>query len=292
MEEMAFPQVDDNYNYLPFFYVATEQGLQRTDIHEYAAFIWPKFLQERFGAGILRALWSNCRTTTSVTAWGMAIDSAGSTIEKEFARFALWNYYTGNRNIAGRFVSGADYPQVNIMQHIYTLPDSGNSSTLPPEPYAANYIVVENLNGYDGMLTFDFTGLTATVWGVSYIIDYGGGVYADSVISPLVNGKVKISIPHFENALRVTFIPAVCSHFGTNFNYTYHLYFRTPGDVDLDGRLSISDAVYLINWIFSGGATPNPVQAADLNCDGHGSVSDVVYLIRYIFAGGAAPCEL
>ena len=64
------------------------------------------------------------------------------------------------------------------MQYHYTLPDSGNFSSLPPEPFGANYIVVENLDGYNGMMVFDFTGLSATVWGVAYTIDYGAGQYS------------------------------------------------------------------------------------------------------------------
>jgi hypothetical protein len=70
------------------------------------------------------------------------------------------------------------------------------------------------------------------------------------------------------------------------------LYFRVAGDVDGDNQVSISDAVYLINWIFAGGVAPKPLLSADVNCDGTQSVSDVVYLVNYIFGGGAPPCEL
>lgn len=291
MEEMAYPQVNDNYNYLPYFFNVTQIGLQAGDAHRYASFIWPKFLQERFGVGIMRDIWDLCRTTTAVTAWGMAINSAGSSIESEFTRFVNWNYHTGARDIGQHFASGADYPLVNIMQYHYTLPDSGNFSSLPPQPFGSNYIVVENLAGYNGMLVFDFQGLSATVWGVAYTVDYGSGQFSDSVIAPISNGAVKISIPNFETVLRVTFQPAVATHFGTTYNYNYHLYFRVPGDVDSDNMVSISDAVYLINWIFSGGVAPKPLLAADVNCDGTQSVSDVVFLVNYIFAGGDPPCD-
>ncbi len=292
MEEMAYPQVNDNYNYLTFFYPVTQVGLQAGDAHRYGAFVWPKFLQERFGPGVMRDLWAKCRTANAITAWGSILDSLGSSMEVEFTRFINWNYHTGNRDDGQYFESGGDYPQVNIMQYHYTLPDSGNSSNLPPEPFASNYIIVENLNAYDGMLVFDFAGMVNTVWGISYVIDYGGGQYTDSVLAPLANGKVKISIPNFENVLRVTFIPGVAAHFGTTYNYTYHLYFRKSGDVDSDNKVSISDAVYMINWIFASGTAPNPVVAGDLNCSGIANISDVVLLINYIFSGGVPPCEL
>lgn len=62
------------------------------------------------------------------------------------------------------------------------------------------------------------------------------------------------------------------------------------GDADGNGLDNISDAVYLISYIFAGGSAPNPVDAGDSNCDSIVSISDAVSLINYIFAGGPAPC--
>lgn len=62
------------------------------------------------------------------------------------------------------------------------------------------------------------------------------------------------------------------------------------GDADVNGIISISDAVFLINYIFSGGLAPNPIQAGDADCNSIVTISDAVYLINYIFGGGAAPC--
>ncbi len=62
------------------------------------------------------------------------------------------------------------------------------------------------------------------------------------------------------------------------------------GDASGDRTVNISDAVYLIAYIFAGGTAPSPYLAGDANCDGTVNISDAVYLIAYIFAGGAAPC--
>ncbi|MCC6963945.1 MAG: alpha/beta fold hydrolase [candidate division Zixibacteria bacterium] len=62
------------------------------------------------------------------------------------------------------------------------------------------------------------------------------------------------------------------------------------GDADGSTAVSISDAVYLINYIFAGGPAPNPPLAGDADCSSAVSISDAVYLINYIFAGGPAPC--
>jgi hypothetical protein len=62
------------------------------------------------------------------------------------------------------------------------------------------------------------------------------------------------------------------------------------GDANGDGSVDISDVVYLISYIFSGGSAPAPLLAGDANCDQTIDISDVVYLISYIFSGGTAPC--
>lgn len=62
------------------------------------------------------------------------------------------------------------------------------------------------------------------------------------------------------------------------------------GDSDGSASLSISDAVFVINYIFAGGPAPNPMDAGDVNCDGNVNISDAVYLISFIFVGGTNPC--
>jgi hypothetical protein len=62
-----------------------------------------------------------------------------------------------------------------------------------------------------------------------------------------------------------------------------------PGDVNSSGQVSISDAVFLISYVFAGGCAPYDLNAADVNGNCTVSISDAVYLINYIFAGGNAP---
>jgi hypothetical protein len=63
------------------------------------------------------------------------------------------------------------------------------------------------------------------------------------------------------------------------------------GDAEGDGISNVSDAVYIINYVFSGGNAPDPLEAADVNCDGEVNVSDAVSIINYVFAGGNIPCD-
>jgi len=64
-----------------------------------------------------------------------------------------------------------------------------------------------------------------------------------------------------------------------------------PGDADSSGAVDISDAVYLIGYIFGGGPAPEPLASGDADCSGGIDISDAVYLIAYIFGGGPTPVE-
>lgn len=64
------------------------------------------------------------------------------------------------------------------------------------------------------------------------------------------------------------------------------------GDPQRDGKTSLSDIVYLVNYLFKGGPPPlcSPYTACgDAQGDGKVTVSDVVYTINYLFKYGPPP---
>jgi hypothetical protein len=76
---------------------------------------------------------------------------------------------------------------------------------------------------------------------------------------------------------------------GTSSDFATIKYVHLLGDANGDKELSISDVVYLINYLFRDGPPPNSVQEADCNCDGEVSISDIIFLINYLFKGGLSP---
>lgn len=62
------------------------------------------------------------------------------------------------------------------------------------------------------------------------------------------------------------------------------------GDADGTDIVNISDAVFLIAYIFGGGPAPDPLLSGDCDCNEIVNISDAVYVISYIFGGGPAPC--
>lgn len=63
------------------------------------------------------------------------------------------------------------------------------------------------------------------------------------------------------------------------------------GDANGDGKVTVSDVVFLVNYLFKGGPVPLPFLSGDANCDTKVTISDVVYLVNYLFKGGPPPCS-
>jgi len=57
-----------------------------------------------------------------------------------------------------------------------------------------------------------------------------------------------------------------------------------PGDATGDGKVSIADAVAIIDYILNDGSTPLVFEAADMNGDGKISIADAVAVIDFILA--------
>lgn len=62
------------------------------------------------------------------------------------------------------------------------------------------------------------------------------------------------------------------------------------GDADGSGSINVSDAIYLLGYIFGRNDGPLDHSGGDYNSDGRLNLSDCVYLIAYIFGGGPEPC--
>ncbi len=61
------------------------------------------------------------------------------------------------------------------------------------------------------------------------------------------------------------------------------------GDGNKDGSVNVSDAVWIINYVFLGGEPPEPLCIGDANADGSVNISDAVWIINYVFIGGKPP---
>lgn len=61
------------------------------------------------------------------------------------------------------------------------------------------------------------------------------------------------------------------------------------GNANDDELVNITDAVFLVQYIFNGGPVPACCDQADANGDALVNITDAVYLIQFIFNGGPSP---
>ncbi|MDH3890338.1 MAG: MSCRAMM family adhesin SdrC [candidate division Zixibacteria bacterium] len=63
------------------------------------------------------------------------------------------------------------------------------------------------------------------------------------------------------------------------------------GNIDADptDEITITDLVYLVDFMFTGGPAPPVFEEADMDANGGIDISDLVLLVDYMFTGGPAP---
>ena len=87
--------------------------------------------------------------------------------------------------------------------------------------------------------------------------------------------------------LLISFSVFVISLFSTSLVLAEASFIR--GDVNFDGKVDLSDSIFLNNYLFKGGSPPLCNDAADANDDGKIDISDGVYLNNYLFLGTGSP---
>jgi hypothetical protein len=211
---------------------------------------------------------------------------------------------------------GWDYGYVEISV------DGGSSWTSIPgsittqdNPYGQN--LGHGITGYSGnwiRATFPLTSFVGqdVMFRFHYVTDESqnnGGWYVDDIYPvEYCTTSTKLTDTATDTTLFVTDLGVGDKYYtvrakdseGQYSNYSpltmAHVYYETQcpwkvADANNDAAVDISDVVYLIAYIFSGGSppTPNAKGSGDADCSGAVDISDVVYLIAYIFSAGSPP---
>jgi len=77
--------------------------------------------------------------------------------------------------------------------------------------------------------------------------------------------------------------------FSVDFPVTLHGH--VSGDVNLDQKVNIGDAVFIVTYVFRDGDAPRVPATGDANADGNLNIGDAVYIVNFVFRGGAAPAH-
>jgi Dockerin type I domain len=114
-----------------------------------------------------------------------------------------------------------------------------------------------------------------------------GGYDWDSIIKDSLVSNSTLDILLIESSLRADLYLATSKGV---YQYT-DVFSFICGDANFDATVNVSDAVWIINYVFVGGDPPIPYEAGECNCDGSVNVSDAVWIINYVFVGGNEPCD-
>lgn len=293
MEEVLFPEVNDNYNYLPYFFNYPEIGLQNISegYHLYGAFVWPAFLHQKYGLAIIKDIWNACRYNTAISAIDSGLAPHSTKLLELFPEFTLWNYYTGSRAVPGQYYeSAADYPMMPVDRWLPEITNDSIYPLKPPDGLGCNYIkltVGQEETGHSEIL---LDGDNLVRWGLVAI--YAGGSIDSSHIL-ISDGSQDILLYQsvVEDFDYLIAIPSIITPYLEGVDYRFDSDVISHGDANFDRSTNLGDAIYLINRVFRGGPAPQPIwQTGDANCDGTVNIGDAVTLINYIFHGGTELC--
>jgi hypothetical protein len=125
MEDVVYTDVNDYYQYLPDFFGGQQlsdgfwQGLSfnSNDFGGYERSIFAHFLAKKFGANIMKDIWTGMRTLPFLESTDAVLVNRGSNLRFAFAEFTKWNYYTADRADTMNFYpEGIHYPRFRPLQ--------------------------------------------------------------------------------------------------------------------------------------------------------------------------------
>jgi hypothetical protein len=83
--------------------------------------------------------------------------------------------------------------------------------------------------------------------------------------------------------------PALC-HRIRLYPFLLPLVVKGRGVMIADLDITISDVVYLINYLFKFKQVPDPLKSVDVNYCDEIDIIDAIFLVNYLFKDGSTPC--
>ena len=282
MEDVAYTDVNDYYQYIPEFFRSPGVSLDQEGLHMFGASVYAHYLAKVYGEASIRRSWEVLKERKPSDA-GLEHYDAGMPaggFAGVFPGFAVWNYLTSTRARPGYYPEAGNYPAVIPDTAVPGpgMPDSGYGNV---DRLAANYIRVFS-KGLSGGLRGAFMLDEDATWTLLVLL------VGDQVAVVRASDASRVEIPDVQRYEQVVFVPIVTSLEGKRFRYSYTISVDEGitrasdpvGDVNLDGRVNFADFVG-----FAGGFGKKPDEEgydprADLNGDGEINFQDFV-----IFAG-------
>ncbi len=135
--------VKDYYTHLtsyPLFakWTANTPGYERA--------IWGIYLMEKFGTVAMKDLWNEIKTQRPVNALNTVLNSYSTTIQREFADFSFWNYYTAYRADSVNYYPQAKKLPLVSYQQVLTAFDAVQEQNIVSKSFVTSYFKITKGN--------------------------------------------------------------------------------------------------------------------------------------------------
>ncbi len=170
--------------------------------------------------------------------------------------------------------------------NLSVLLNDGDSTFTPHSVYpVGDFPVSVFAADLDGDGDIDLTTANRDDDDVSVLLNNGDGSFATHSVYPGGNWPYSVFAADLDGDGDLDLTTA---NYGSG-NVSVLLNCLPTGDCNGDDVINIAHVVQLINYLFTGGSAPEPLEVGDVNCDGVVNIADVVYLINYLFSGGDPP---
>lgn len=291
MEDVAYPDIDDYYQYLTCaaglncFFDTPELSLDyfSGSLKPFGGAVYAHHLAKAYGAGSVRNVWEELHRSNppsyNLTHIDRGMPLGG--FAGIMPRFYAWNYLTAARTRPGYYPSAADYPSVKYPT--VNLSSGGSLSGSARVSYlGATYIPVRTSN-LSGGLRAAFTLATGGEWKLMVMLLSAGKV---ELLWP---ASTTVVIPNVNRFQEVVFVPMVTSLSGTQLLASYALSSGTAhatatdlvADFSGDGRVDFADFIAFAEGFGRSHTDAKYNARLDLNGDGPVDFTDFLMFVSH-----------
>ena len=284
MEDVVYPDINDFYQYVSYFYKDPEASLDKFSgsFHPFGGAVFPHHVEQIYGASAIRKVWETLNTKNpqiyrlSDLDTGMPIGGFG----KVLPRFIVWNYLTGSRSRPGYYDEAADFPLVTTPA--ISLSSGGTFSGTARINYLGTTYLPVKTSGLTGGLRGIFTLGTGGDWTILVML-------ISDRIELIWPKSTTIVIPDVNKYQEVVFMPMVTSLRGSQVSVSYTLSAGLGnsqasdrvGDFDGNATVNFSDFLAFVTGFGKTHSDAGYNSRLDLNGDGPVDFIDFLIFVSH-----------
>ena len=290
IEDVAYTDVNDYYQYIPFFFDSPTASLDRnnqfSNFPVFGTAVYAHHLDRVYGKASVRRTWevlkSRDRSPYPESLGDLDAGMPLGGFKDVLPRFAVWNYFIGSRSRSGYYPEASFYPAVatKTVLPALGLPVSGTSEV---DHLAMDYIQVP-ITTHSGGLRASFVLDADATWTLLVLLISDTG---HEILRPRV--ATQIEIPQIDRLNEIVFIPIVTSLQGSRFDADYTISLDPGiaiasdfvGDFDQNGQVWFPDFLTFATSFEKDAEDPGYDETTDLDGNGKTEFLDFLIFVRH-----------